>query len=250
MIPFFRKIRYQLAQDNQFFKYSKYAFGEIVLVVVGILIALQINNWNENQKKKEYEIAILRQIKENLIESKREVNLAIEDDKRWQACIYKILDHLDQRKEYDSSLDQCFGCYYWSSTVQFSTSAYEELKAKGIEIITNTRLRNELTSMYDARFDVIESEVEVWDSQLLSSTIYPLHISLFRKYFPDSWSVFDDEYARPVDYNELLENEKFKNLLNELISLRNYSITINELLEKDMETLIGEIEAELVELNS
>lgn len=50
MLPFFRKIRYQLAQDNQFLKYSRYAIGEIVLVVIGILIALQINNWNEQHK--------------------------------------------------------------------------------------------------------------------------------------------------------------------------------------------------------
>ena len=50
MIPFFRKIRYQLAKDNKFFKYSRYAIGVIVLVVVGILIALQINNWNEERK--------------------------------------------------------------------------------------------------------------------------------------------------------------------------------------------------------
>jgi len=52
MLPFFRKIRYRLAQDNQFLKYSRYAIGEIVLVVIGILIALQINNWNEERKKK------------------------------------------------------------------------------------------------------------------------------------------------------------------------------------------------------
>jgi hypothetical protein len=53
MIPFFRKIRYQLAKDNQFLKYSRYAIGEIVLVVVGILIALQINNWQQNRKNDE-----------------------------------------------------------------------------------------------------------------------------------------------------------------------------------------------------
>ena len=50
MIPFFRKIRWRLAANNQFFKYSRYAIGEILLVVVGILIALQINNWNEFKK--------------------------------------------------------------------------------------------------------------------------------------------------------------------------------------------------------
>ncbi len=49
MIPFFRKIRYQLARDNQFFKYSRYAIGEIFLVVIGILIALKINNMNEER---------------------------------------------------------------------------------------------------------------------------------------------------------------------------------------------------------
>lgn len=51
MIGFFRKIRKKLADDNQFFKYSRYAIGEIVLVVIGILIALQINNWSEEQQE-------------------------------------------------------------------------------------------------------------------------------------------------------------------------------------------------------
>jgi len=49
MLPFFRKIRYKLAENNQFFKYSRYAIGEIVLVVIGILIALSINNWNQER---------------------------------------------------------------------------------------------------------------------------------------------------------------------------------------------------------
>ena len=54
MTPFFRRIRQKLANENQFLKYSRYAIGEIVLVVVGILIALSINNYNE-QKKSESE---------------------------------------------------------------------------------------------------------------------------------------------------------------------------------------------------
>lgn len=49
MINFFRKIRKQLADDKKPLKYMRYAIGEIVLVVIGILIALQINNWNETQ---------------------------------------------------------------------------------------------------------------------------------------------------------------------------------------------------------
>jgi len=53
MTPFFRRIRHKLANENQFLRYSRYAIGEIVLVVVGILIALQINTWNEQRKDKE-----------------------------------------------------------------------------------------------------------------------------------------------------------------------------------------------------
>ena len=50
MIKFFRSIRKALLAENKFSKYLIYAIGEIVLVVIGILIALQINNWNENRK--------------------------------------------------------------------------------------------------------------------------------------------------------------------------------------------------------
>src|SRR5210317_996611 len=59
MIKFFRKIRKTLADDNKPLKYLRYAIGEIVLVVIGILIALQINNWNEQRKDRIIEKQIL-----------------------------------------------------------------------------------------------------------------------------------------------------------------------------------------------
>lgn len=58
MIKFFRKIRFNLMEQNKTSKYFKYAIGEIILVVIGILIALQINNWNENRKAKQNEKAL------------------------------------------------------------------------------------------------------------------------------------------------------------------------------------------------
>lgn len=51
MIKFFRKIRYNLMETGKTGKYLKYAIGEIILVVIGILIALSINNWNEQKKE-------------------------------------------------------------------------------------------------------------------------------------------------------------------------------------------------------
>ncbi|MFT4661367.1 MAG: hypothetical protein ACJA1H_001264 [Glaciecola sp.] len=64
MIKFFRKIRQNLLMENKTGKYFKYAIGEIVLVVIGILIALSINNWNENRKLNLNEKDVI----ENLIE--------------------------------------------------------------------------------------------------------------------------------------------------------------------------------------
>jgi len=62
MINFFRRIRKKLADDNKPLKYMRYAIGEILLVVVGILIALQINNWNEERKTNDIRQTYYQQI--------------------------------------------------------------------------------------------------------------------------------------------------------------------------------------------
>ena len=60
MTGFFRRIRKKLADQNKFIQYSRYAIGEIILVMIGILLALQVNNWNNNKKDGKLEIKILK----------------------------------------------------------------------------------------------------------------------------------------------------------------------------------------------
>ena len=71
MIKFYRKIRQNLIMENNTSKYFKYAIGEIVLVVIGILIALQINNWNEKQKldskTQEYYVQLLEDLNKDIV---------------------------------------------------------------------------------------------------------------------------------------------------------------------------------------
>lgn len=66
MIKFFRKIRKKLLMENNTGKYFKYAIGEIILVVIGILIALQINNWNEQRKERIQEKIFLKRFEVEL----------------------------------------------------------------------------------------------------------------------------------------------------------------------------------------
>ncbi|TFV95649.1 hypothetical protein E4S40_05355 [Algoriphagus kandeliae] len=87
MIKFFRKIRQDLLSEGKTRKYLKYAIGEIVLVVIGILIALQINNWNENRK-----IDAKRQI------YYRQLLVDLETDKDY--CKNRILDFEAILKKY------------------------------------------------------------------------------------------------------------------------------------------------------
>ncbi|TBW28306.1 DUF6090 family protein [Gramella sp. KN1008] len=67
MIKFFRNIRRKLHRENRFTRYLIYAIGEIILVVIGILIALQINNWNETQKEIQASREFILEIREDLV---------------------------------------------------------------------------------------------------------------------------------------------------------------------------------------
>lgn len=95
MLKFFRKIRYDLMSKNKSTKYFKYAIGEIVLVVIGILIALQINNWNENNKLKAQEKEILYSLRDETANNNEILKRAIKKNKLINKMSYQVLDSLD-----------------------------------------------------------------------------------------------------------------------------------------------------------
>ena len=79
MTPFFRRIRKKMADDNKPLKYMRYAIGEVVLVVIGILIALQINNWNEEKKTEQRIVSFLIEIQNNLDNDISKANTIIDN---------------------------------------------------------------------------------------------------------------------------------------------------------------------------
>ena len=91
MIKFFRKIRKKLLTENKFSKYLFYAFGEIVLVVIGILIALQINNWNVDRIRNEKEVFNLIELKRSL---ENDMNAEIKPSIEWFEHRYEVTNVL------------------------------------------------------------------------------------------------------------------------------------------------------------
>jgi hypothetical protein len=94
MINFFRKIRKKLADDNKPLKYMRYAIGEIVLVVIGILIALQINNWNQIEKSKSESNRLLIVLKQDLEKDIHNFKSLRTEYNDWLLQIKNILDNV------------------------------------------------------------------------------------------------------------------------------------------------------------
>ena len=108
MIKFFRKIRQNLLMENKTGKYFKYAIGEIVLVVIGILIALQLNNLNDIRKTEQEELQSLNDIKLNLMESQLEIKEKLQSDSIETKYYKTLLEHMEQDLPYEASLDSIF----------------------------------------------------------------------------------------------------------------------------------------------
>ena len=98
MIKFFRSIRQKLLSENKFSKYLLYAIGEIVLVVIGILIALQINNWNDLKKEHQNERIYLESLQAEFATNLETLNQVIASCNRLDAQLGEILTFYDPQK--------------------------------------------------------------------------------------------------------------------------------------------------------
>ena len=149
MIPFYRKIRKKLADSNQFLKYSRYAIGEIVLVVIGILIALQINNWNEEQKGRLREMTYLENIKTDLLMNIEELNNFIESRESCIASCDIVLDYYNAIIPLD--LDQfnyhSLNILIWFPFNQHDNTYRELLNSGNLATISNKSIKNGLQNM-------------------------------------------------------------------------------------------------------
>ena len=166
MIPFFRKIRYRLAKNNQFFKYSRYAIGEIALVVIGILIALQINNWNEKRKQRTKEQYYLNSIITSIDLSQEELNRVINDAKLIYTSadtLFLLLAHEQFEQLNGFALDTLLNNSGDYSLISLNDGGIKEILNTGtLNVIQDEKIRIILAS-WDERIHKIrkfESETE------------------------------------------------------------------------------------------
>ena len=147
MIKFFRKIRYDLMEKNKTGKYLKYAIGEIVLVVIGILIALSINNWNENQKLDEKRETYYRQLVTDLESDKVYAKSLISD---FEIYVKSYEDYAETFKEPDlnatKTLHNLRNLKYAVMLMNFETNTISTLISSGDISLLPQEINNSLTT--------------------------------------------------------------------------------------------------------
>lgn len=179
MIKFFQKIRQKLLAQGETGRYAQYAIGEIFLVVIGILIALQINNWNEHKKEKAFEKEILEQIRANLLNEKVTLETIKTNFEKAMLSTEKVLNANWTEEEEKDSLKYWLGNIIQFDRFQPLTNAYEVVKSKGLDLISNKQLRFQIGAYYDDQIKQIGKSIEDiemtfhnnWSSILLKESL-------------------------------------------------------------------------------
>ncbi|GAA4268194.1 DUF6090 family protein [Hyunsoonleella aestuarii] len=241
MIKFFRKVRQQLLSENKFSKYLLYAIGEIILVILGILIALQINNWNENRKDTAKEIQFLNNFKNDLITNKKELNRIIKKTEKLAAASDSIL------KLYHGELED-FGMEKFIKLVMRGGSfvTYKTREGTIQDLLSSGALNN-------IKNDNIRLAIGSWKDNLKE-------IREWEEYSINSKQVYDEYLSHHIDiYNfnseqPPINNKIKKNLFNDRLFLNNvsdrvfYNRRLNHYYKNEfpkLDTLIAQINKEL-----
>jgi Family of unknown function (DUF6090) len=244
MIKFFRSIRKNMINENKTGKYLKYAIGEIVLVVIGILIALSINNWNQERKdrilEKEYLTRLLEDIKFDISWSntyilgryKRKVE-SLENGKAYYQGHYVIKDTLQFLKNIG------YGGVFGYAALNLNKNTYNELISTGnLRKIKSDNLRNEIVNYY---------EVSNANSKASRNYIsgYINFVNSFRAFNtknPDIFAGFDQKLLL-----KQLKTEEYYRLANLELTLAHRVSSFAENITKVAKELVINIDAELEE---
>jgi len=210
-------------------KYIKYAIGEIILVMIGILLALQINNWNNDRIENNLESNILSEILVNLEKDVVNIHSKIRFNEIKVKINTEVLRHLEQKTPMTDSLRISYGKLIGRGTFEPITVAYENLKSKGIDIIQNDSLRISISELYDFKYFYITQDLRADYEQVKT-----FHMSEVYKNIKTIYKAGEIESrAEPVNLSEAQNNTYFQEALKQALGYyfwmnKNYKRGIKE----------------------
>jgi hypothetical protein len=233
MLHLFRRIRERLLDSGQVKNYSIYAVGEIALVVIGILIAIQIDNWNQDKIESNEEKEILNELKISLQNDLVLIQEKLEFVKKIENKI-QVLQVLLTQNESVMLTDSLFGAVYGMQRFDVNTASYEELKSHGINLLSNDEIRRLTIRIFDTHLKAIQHMNKVEDNVVLEA-LRPYYLENFTQ-------IRFSETASPKNLEELLKDDFFHNLVDyRLTVLRTLHLKTYPEIIKDMEDLLRRI---------
>lgn len=234
MIKFFRHIRKSLIEQNNMSKYFKYAVGEIFLVMIGILLALQVNNWNNNRVEKKAETKTLIELKKGIIIDCKLLQNNL-DTVKAQIEKIKLLKQLLKNKDYPYSkdLDTLFGSVYGIQTISLNKAFYEDLKASSLKLIKNDSIRLKIVSLFEDDYAFFENNFEV-----------EMHVNeITRPYYLQNFNNLEfRKSATPNDFNKVWLDTYYANIVHyRILNLKGNHIDAYQKTIPKMKSLINDI---------
>ena len=245
MIKFFRTIRLRLLNENKTGRYLKYAIGEIVLVVIGILIALQLNNWNQQKKDIKVEKETLLALKEDLLSSKKQLDRKISATKDRVVYDSIVLVHLHTRqaKIDKDSLNTLVTRFKAPPTFDPEEGIINEIISTGkLNIVRNKKIRSFITSWNMNLSEVKELEGALIDLLKNKKEPYFFNYFSYRNSYNSlkssvlSWNgekllkdiYFENLMIRSIDIHKTLRGRQlyFKTLITDIISEINIELKL------------------------
>ena len=223
MIKFFRHIRKSLLERNKIGKYFKYAIGEIVRVVIGILIALQVNNWNEKRKLKNYEKQLLIQLKNDLERNSGDLKFNIILQEKLIESSNLLVNHLNNKLPYSDTLKVHFAnTALWTKFI-VNAGAYKTIESKGLDLISDLELRDLIFRIYEGNLNWLRQMEQTAIDQIEDFRINKASI-YFSEWYPIQ--ITNEEYGggtvQIIDYESLIndKDDAYKYYIN---SIKNHT---------------------------
>ncbi len=216
----FRKIRQQLAAENKLAKYLRYAIGEILLVVIGILIALQVNTWNQERIAKIDEQSILKNIHSEFLENKKSIQVKLqESDKGFQSGkLLMILVGQDKAEIEKYNIDSLLFNSLESGTYKFSENTISELFQSGrLQLLHNENLINLIYewSASKASSDVSNERVNLKiDNELVPYLQKKYSLKDIDMYGALKWK---KKSVIEIDKLQIFEDIEFENIMDDYL---------------------------------
>lgn len=264
MIKFFRKIRHKLMSDNKIGKYLLYAIGEIILVVIGILIALQLNNWKETRKEQKRIYSHYKELRDDLTKDVTNIKLSIDTVKATEKLGLYVYDFLNFKLEkVDSTkLKMAFISTERYAFFSRSKNAYSNLLSSGdIHLIQNKEFKAQLADYHDTEewfWSVhngkLKQTLENYGDYIPKFT----HPLLIRNFYASNFDFIENDSLEsvipyeslPIHWNRVRTDSNYNTLLSDVMAQRIFQLSFYRRLQNDIQDLLNMLTIEIQQMEN